>query len=96
MVSSRRGIFPSAFHCEEVILLKNMEDIEFLELFKHYAFSGVKIRDQWLRAKLEEIAGMIAKKIGQSPLAAKVLGSQLSRKKDVTTWKDAMTMQVDK
>ncbi|CAL4943093.1 unnamed protein product [Urochloa decumbens] len=94
LVTSRRVTFPSVFHCEEVILLKNMEDIEFLALFKHYAFSGVKIGDQWLQAKLEEIAGMIAKKIRQSPLAAKVLGSQLSRKKDVATWKDAMTMRV--
>jgi hypothetical protein len=67
-----------------------MDDIEFLALFKHHAFSGADIGDQWLRVKLEEIAGKIAKKIGQSPLAAKVLGSQLSRKKDITTWKDAM------
>ncbi|OEL28241.1 putative disease resistance RPP13-like protein 1 [Dichanthelium oligosanthes] len=90
LVTSRRGTFPFAFHCEEVILLKSMEDIAFLALFKHYAFSGEEISDQWLRIKLEEIAQNIAKKIGHSPLAAKVLGSQLSRKKDVTTWKDAL------
>jgi hypothetical protein len=37
--------------------------------------------------KLEHTAKEIAKKLGQCPLAAKVLGSRLSRKKDITEWK---------
>ena len=53
----------------------NMEDAEFLALFKHHAFSGVEIEDQLLRLK-EQTAEKIAERLGQSPLAAKVLGSE--------------------
>jgi len=69
-----------------------MDDAEFLSLFKQYAFSGAEIKDQLLRMKLEHIAEETAKRLGQCPLAAKVLGSRLSRKKDITEWKAALKL----
>nr|UBY07485.1 NBS-LRR disease resistance protein [Dasypyrum villosum] len=67
-----------------------MADAEFLALFKNHAFSGAEIGEHSLRQKLEEIAEKLANRLGRSPLAAKTVGLQLSRKKDITSWKDAL------
>ncbi|CAO2178002.1 unnamed protein product [Urochloa humidicola] len=93
LVTSRRDVLPAALCCKEVVRLENMEDAELLELFKYHAFFGAEIRDQRLHGKLEEIAEKIAKRLGQSPLAAKVVGCQLSRNKDVIAWKDALMIK---
>ncbi|XP_035819191.1 putative disease resistance protein RGA3 [Zea mays] len=92
LVTSRSKTLPAAICCEQehVIHLKNMDDTEFLALFKHHAFSGAEIKDQVLRTKLEDTAVEIAKRLGQCPLAAKVLGSRLCRKKDIAEWKAAL------
>jgi hypothetical protein len=71
-----------------------MEDSEFLALFKYHAFSGTEIRDQRLRLRLEEIAEKIAKRLGQSPLAARTVGSQLSRRKNIAEWE--APLKIDK
>jgi hypothetical protein len=83
LVTSRRETFPAAICCEQeqAIHLENMNDTEFLALFKHHAFSGAEIKDQMLRTKLEHTAEEIAKRLGQCPLAAKVLGSIEQKKK---------------
>ncbi|CAD6268635.1 unnamed protein product [Miscanthus lutarioriparius] len=75
LVTSRRAMLPAAICCEQeqVILLENMEDADFLALFKHHAFSGAKIGDQVLRSRLKHTAEEIAKRLGMCPLAAKVL-----------------------
>ncbi|VAH99732.1 unnamed protein product [Triticum turgidum subsp. durum] len=96
LVTSRRDTFPAALCCEAVYPLKKMEDAQFLELFKHHAFSGPKIGDPHLRERLEDFAEKIAKRLGQSALAAKVVGSQLKGKADITSWKDALTIKIDK
>ena len=93
LVTSRRDTFPVALCCKHVVHLESMEDTEFLKLFKYHSFSGAEIRDEHLRAELDGIAEKIAKQLGQSPLAAQVLGSQLSRNKDLTTWKDALKLK---
>uniref|UniRef100_A0A8I6WLI7 NB-ARC domain-containing protein n=1 Tax=Hordeum vulgare subsp. vulgare TaxID=112509 RepID=A0A8I6WLI7_HORVV len=67
-----------------------MEDAEFLALFKNHAFSGAEVGEHSLRQKLEEIAEKLGTRLGRSPLAAKTVGLQLSRKKDITSWKDAL------
>ncbi|VAH99787.1 unnamed protein product [Triticum turgidum subsp. durum] len=95
LVTSRRDTFPTALCCEEVCHLKNMEDAQFLALFKHHAFSGPEIRNPQLRKRLEDFAEKIAKRLGQSPLAAKVVGSQLKGETNIMAWKDALTIQVD-
>ncbi|CAL4954207.1 unnamed protein product [Urochloa decumbens] len=83
-------ILPAGLNCKNVISLENMEDSEFLALFNEYAFSGAKIRDPQLYEKLGEIAEKIAERLGQSPLAAKAVGSQLSRRKDIVAWTAAL------
>jgi hypothetical protein len=70
-----------------------MDDAEFLALFKHHAFSGAEIKDQLLCTKLEHIAKEIAKRLEHCPFAAKVLGSRLSRKKDIAEWKAALKLK---
>ncbi|KAI4965308.1 hypothetical protein ZWY2020_054803 [Hordeum vulgare] len=95
LVTSRRDTFPATLCCE-VCPLEKMDDAQFLALFKHHAFPGPEIRNPQLREKLEEFSKKIAKRLGQSPLAAKVMGSQLKGKTDITAWKDALTMKIDK
>ncbi|XP_039808001.1 putative disease resistance protein RGA4 isoform X2 [Panicum virgatum] len=90
LITSRRDTFPAALRCEEVVRLEDLENAEFLALFKHHAFSGAEIGDQQLKMQLEEIGKEIVKRLGHSPLAAKVIGSRLSRKKDVTSWRDVL------
>jgi hypothetical protein len=96
LVTSRRDTFPAALCCVDVCPLENMEDTQFLALFKHHAFSGPEIRDPLLRERLEDFAEKIAKRLGQSPLVAKVVGSQLKGKTDIASWKDALTIKFDK
>ncbi|VAH99748.1 unnamed protein product [Triticum turgidum subsp. durum] len=96
LVTSRRDTFPPALCCEEVCPLENMEDAQFLALFKQHAFSGREIRNPRLHERLEGFAEKIAKRLGQSPLAAKVVGSQLKGKTDISSWKDALTLMIDK
>ncbi|KAF7105342.1 hypothetical protein CFC21_106164 [Triticum aestivum] len=55
-----------------------------------HAFSGAAIGDQRVRDQLETIAEKLAKRLGRSPLAAKTVGSRLSRKKDKAAWEDAL------
>ncbi|KAF7046655.1 hypothetical protein CFC21_055673 [Triticum aestivum] len=90
LVTSRRDTFPASLFCAEVCPLENMEDDQFLELFKHHAFFGPEIQNPRLREKLEKISEKIAKRLGQSPLAAKVVGSQLKGKTSITAWNSAL------
>ncbi|XP_044441831.1 putative disease resistance RPP13-like protein 1 [Triticum aestivum] len=96
LVTSRRDTFPAALCCEEVRSLKNIGDAQFLALFKLHAFSGPKIRNPQLRERLEAFAEKIAKRLGKSPLAAKVVGSQLKGKTCITAWKDALNIKIGK
>ncbi|CAM0885459.1 unnamed protein product [Alopecurus aequalis] len=94
LVTSRQGTFPAAICCEKVFPLKNMEDTQLLALFKHHAFSRPKIPDQQLRERMEDFAEKIAKRLGQSPLAAKVVGSLLNGKTDISVWKEALNINI--
>uniref|UniRef100_A0A8R7PMD2 NB-ARC domain-containing protein n=1 Tax=Triticum urartu TaxID=4572 RepID=A0A8R7PMD2_TRIUA len=57
--------------------------------------SEPEVRDPQLREKQEEIAEKIIKRLGKSPLVAKVVGSQLNGKTNISAWKDALTIQID-
>ncbi|KAI4974241.1 hypothetical protein ZWY2020_047521 [Hordeum vulgare] len=94
LVTTRQNSFPAALCCEKVCPLENMEDAQFLALFKHHAFSGPEIKNLQLRKRLEDFAEKIAKRLGQSPLAAKIVGSQLKGETNITAWKDALTIQL--
>ncbi|KAL6846292.1 hypothetical protein ACP4OV_023740 [Aristida adscensionis] len=92
LVTSRQDKLPPALRCEAAAVhLEDMDDAEFLALFKHHAFFGAKVEDELKCKRLQEIADKIAQKLGQSPLAAKVVGSQLSMNKDVSAWRAALT-----
>nr|ADM24943.1 Rp1-like protein [Brachypodium distachyon]ADM24946.1 Rp1-like protein [Brachypodium distachyon] len=95
LVTSRRDTFPAALCCEKVFRLEIMEDTQFLALFKQHAFSGAENRNPQLLERLETIAEKIAKRLGRSPLAAKVVGSQLKGKMNISAWKDALTLKID-
>ncbi|KAF7105341.1 hypothetical protein CFC21_106162 [Triticum aestivum] len=90
LVTSRSETLPTALYCKEIIILKEMENTDILALLKEHAFSGAAIGDQRLHEQLETIAEKLAKRLGRSPLAAKTVGSQLSRKKDKAAWEDAL------
>uniref|UniRef100_A0A8R7R9B4 Disease resistance RPP13-like protein 1 n=1 Tax=Triticum urartu TaxID=4572 RepID=A0A8R7R9B4_TRIUA len=90
LVTSRSNILPAPLCCNEIIRLKDMEDTDILALFKDHAFSGAAIGDQKVRKQLETIAKKLAERLGRSPLAAKIVGSRLSRKKDKAAWEDAL------
>ncbi|KAF7046659.1 hypothetical protein CFC21_055678 [Triticum aestivum] len=94
LVTSRRDRFPAALCCE-VCPLENMEDTHFLALFKHHAFAGQEIRNPLPCERLEDFAEKIAKRLGQSPLAAKAVGSQLKGETDIYAWKDALNIKID-
>ncbi|XP_037470306.1 putative disease resistance protein At3g14460 [Triticum dicoccoides] len=96
LATSRRDTFPAALCCKEVCPLENMEDAQFLEFFKHHAFSGPEVRNPQLRERLEDFAEKIVKRLGQSPLAAILVASRLNKKKCITAWKDALTINIDK
>uniref|UniRef100_A0A0E0N3B7 Rp1-like protein n=1 Tax=Oryza rufipogon TaxID=4529 RepID=A0A0E0N3B7_ORYRU len=93
LVTSRQDVLPAALRCKDVVRLEDMEDTEFLALFKHHAFSGTEIQNPQLRGRLEKIAEKIVKRLGHSPLAARTVGSQLSRKKDINEWKSALNIE---
>ncbi|TVU03693.1 hypothetical protein EJB05_50757, partial [Eragrostis curvula] len=91
LITSRQDVLPGALCCKEIVRLENMEDTQFLVLFKYHAFSGAEVGDLRLREKLERIAEKIATSLGQSPLAARVVGSQLScNNKGTDGWKAAL------
>ncbi|VAI82103.1 unnamed protein product [Triticum turgidum subsp. durum] len=93
LVTSRSETLPAALYCKEIIILKEMENTDILALLKELAFSGAAIGDQRLHEQLETIAEKLAKRLGRSPLAAKTVGSQLSRKKDKVAWEDALKIE---
>jgi hypothetical protein len=95
LVTSRRDTFPAALSIGMTLHLENMEDAQFLALFKHYAFTGADISKPPLLQRLEEMAEKIAKRLGQSPLVAKVVGSQLKGKNNISAWEDALTLKTD-
>ncbi|VAI94377.1 unnamed protein product [Triticum turgidum subsp. durum] len=92
LVTSRSDVLPAPLCCNEIIHLKDMEDRNILALFKDHAFCGTTIGDRRLHEQLETIAEKLAKRLGRSPLAAKTVGSQLSRKKDKAAWEGALRL----
>nr|BBF89336.1 putative NBS-LRR class RGA [Oryza barthii] len=69
---------------ERCILISEMGDTVFLELFMHYALDGVDIDEQDRRA-FEVIGAQIANKLKGSPLAATIVGARL-RQENLNYW----------
>nr|CAD1842872.1 unnamed protein product [Ananas comosus var. bracteatus] len=74
-------------HSRNIVDLKDLEENDFLSLFMYYAFDDHKIDDIELCKKLEEIVKENASKLHGSPLAARIVGSQLHKRPDVDFWK---------
>nr|CAD1842886.1 unnamed protein product [Ananas comosus var. bracteatus] len=74
-------------HGRNIVDLKDLEENDFLFLFTYYAFGDPKIDDNELCKKLEEIVKENAAKLRGSPLAARMVGSQLRKRPDVDFWK---------
>ncbi|KAJ3694345.1 hypothetical protein LUZ60_009825 [Juncus effusus] len=75
----RFGIIPSNF--------KEIEENDFKALFRYFAFGVDNPRKT---RELEEIGDKIAEKLSGSPLAAKAVASQLSKKLNDRFWKDTL------
>ncbi|ONK66333.1 uncharacterized protein A4U43_C06F6650 [Asparagus officinalis] len=67
----------------EPMILKHLDDDNFLSLFNQYAFAGVDSCDY---RKLESISKKIARRLGGLPLAAKTIGALLNSKLDDNHW----------
>ncbi|XP_020262355.1 putative disease resistance protein RGA4 [Asparagus officinalis] len=65
------------------MILKPLDDDNFLSLFNQYAFAGVDSCDY---RKLESIGEKIARRLGGLPLAAKTIGALLNSKLDDSHW----------
>ncbi|KAJ1285709.1 hypothetical protein BS78_03G297700 [Paspalum vaginatum] len=59
LITSRRDTLPSALCCKQVIRLGNMEDADFLALFKHRAFSGAEIENQFAQNLSEPMSSLL-------------------------------------
>ncbi|KAF3331335.1 Disease resistance protein RGA2 [Carex littledalei] len=75
----------------EVLILKGLEDKDYLPLFNSYAFAGPNSE---CRNDLKLIGDEIAKQLGGCPLAAKILGDQLNRNKHECYWDSILNEQI--
>ncbi|XP_072998958.1 putative disease resistance protein RGA3 isoform X2 [Typha latifolia] len=87
LVTARTENMPEVLRPKNIIQLKDLEEYEFISLFMHHAFSVTKLDDQYLLEDLKEIGKEIVRKLHRSPLAAKSVGSQLSKRLETDVWK---------
>ncbi|XBH95558.1 hypothetical protein VPH35_086101 [Triticum aestivum] len=66
--------------------IPDLNDDDFYKMFMHYALGRSDLDDSE-RRKLEDIGAEIAKKLKGLPLAARTVGGQLHRRKDVRFWR---------
>lgn len=93
LITSRRDTFPTALCCGEVVRLEDVKDAEFFCTLQTSCFlwSG-----NW-RSAVKSAATRDWGKDSQTSwtitFGRKVVGSHLSRKKDVTSWRDALAIK---
>lgn len=75
----------------EVLMLKGLEDKDYLQLFNCHAFVGTNPE---CHKDLKLIGEEIAKKLGGCPLAAKILGELLNKNKREQYWDSILTEQI--
>ncbi|XP_078153725.1 uncharacterized protein LOC144548889 [Carex rostrata] len=64
------------------ILLRELDDEQFMSLFISNAIGDAKIYDNHMKGRLISIGNNIATKLRRSPLAAKIVAAQLRRTLD--------------
>ncbi|OAY83415.1 putative disease resistance protein RGA3 [Ananas comosus] len=86
MTTRERGV-AEALHARNILDLEELEKSDFLSLFTYYAFDDTKIDDNKLYKELEEIVRKNTPKLHGSPLAARMVASQLRIRPKVNIWK---------
>ncbi|XP_073009180.1 putative disease resistance protein RGA4 [Typha latifolia] len=81
---------PVELHTQNIMKLKDLEKDEFVSLFMHHAFRGTKLSESHLQEELEKIGKQILQKLCKSPLAAKAVGGQLSKRLQPNFWRAAL------
>ncbi|XP_020097173.1 putative disease resistance protein RGA3 [Ananas comosus] len=87
LMTTRDQRIAEALRARNILDLKELEKSDFLSLFTYYAFDDAKIDDIKLYEELEEIVRQNTPKLHGSPLAARMVGSQLRKRPDVNFWK---------
>ncbi|XP_020080125.1 putative disease resistance protein RGA3 [Ananas comosus] len=94
MTTREKGIADS-LGARDILDLKELEKSDFLSLFRYYAFGDAKIDDNSLYKELEEIVSQNEPKLHGSPLAARMVASQLRKstfkRTDVDVWKRTLS-----
>nr|CAD1842887.1 unnamed protein product [Ananas comosus var. bracteatus] len=85
MTTREKGV-AKVLRSRNILDLKELEKNDFLSLFTYYAFGDVKIDDK-LYEELEEIVRQNAPQLHSSPLAARMVGGRLRKRRDVDFWK---------
>ncbi|XP_073009106.1 uncharacterized protein [Typha latifolia] len=81
---------PIALHSQNIMKLKNLRENEFVSLFMYHAFRGSKLSESHLQEELEKIGKQILQKLCRSPLAAKAVGGQLSKRLQPNFWRASL------
>ncbi|XP_072999215.1 disease resistance protein RGA2-like isoform X2 [Typha latifolia] len=90
LVTTRSENLPVALHPQYSMQLRDLEENVIISLFMHHAFGGAKLIDMHLQNELEDIGRQIVQKLHGSPLAAKAVGGQLSKKLEPKFWRAAL------
>ncbi|XP_073000182.1 putative disease resistance protein RGA3 [Typha latifolia] len=90
LVTTRTENLPMAFQPQYSVAMRDLEENVIVSLFMHYAFCGIKLSDLHLQKELEDIGKQIVQKLYGSPLAAKAVGVQLSKKLESSFWRAAL------
>ncbi|XP_073000189.1 putative disease resistance protein RGA4 [Typha latifolia] len=90
LVTTRSEKLPVALHPQYSMQLRDLEENVIISLFMHHAFGGAKSIDMHLQNELEDIGRQIVQKLYGSPLAAKAVGGQLSKKLEPKFWRAAL------
>ncbi|XP_073000476.1 putative disease resistance protein RGA1 isoform X2 [Typha latifolia] len=90
LVTTRTQNLSTALHPQYSITLGALEENVIVSLFMHHAVRGAKLSDKHLQEELENIGKQIVQKLYGSPLAAKVVGGQLSKNLEANFWRAAL------
>ncbi|XP_072951797.1 disease resistance protein RGA2-like [Typha angustifolia] len=91
LVTTRTDNLPVALRSQYNMVLGDLEESNIISLFMLHAFGGTKLNDSNLQEELENIGKQIVQKLHRSPLAAKAVGGQLSKRLEVKFWRDALS-----
>ncbi|KAJ6838570.1 disease resistance protein RGA2 isoform X1 [Iris pallida] len=87
LITCRAEEVTSKLGVEHSFPLAELEDDDYVSIFKHYSFGDAK--EAITDPQLSELASKIVKKLSKSPLAARMVGSSL-RGRNVEYWKQTL------